>query len=119
METFHILHLAASWRTDVEITYDSEPPLSAQPVLPTIVQYSVLSNQTPPSNVRSSNGPSFRRPRIRAAAVQMVFASRTSQDFISPEQVTETEAWCGKALLEAMSKFEIEDDVRDQASIHA
>ncbi|TFY69657.1 hypothetical protein EVJ58_g311 [Rhodofomes roseus] len=38
----------------------------------------------------------------------MVFASRTSQDFITPETVAEIEAWSGRAVLEALVGFEIE-----------
>lgn len=52
------------------------------------------------------------RSVIRAAAAQMVFASRSSQDFISPEQVNEVEKWSGRGVLEALSKFDIPPEVR-------
>ena len=41
----------------------------------------------------------------------MVFASRTSQDFITPEMVAEIEAWSGRAVLEALIGFGIKPDV--------
>jgi hypothetical protein len=52
------------------------------------------------------------RSSIRAAAVQMVFASRSSsQEFITPEHVNKLEAWCGQAVLEALCATEIPQDV--------
>ncbi|KAK0217243.1 purine and uridine phosphorylase [Armillaria fumosa] len=47
---------------------------------------------------------------IRAAAAQMVFASRTSQDFITPQQVQDTERWTGKGVLEALIRMELAAD---------
>jgi uridine phosphorylase len=44
---------------------------------------------------------------IRAAAAQMVFAARLSKEFITPEQVTELEAWTGKGVLDALAKVEV------------
>lgn len=49
--------------------------------------------------------------RIRAAAVQMIFASRTSGEFISPDAVKELEAWSGKAALDALVGFDIPENV--------
>ena len=53
----------------------------------------------------------LRRSSIRAAALQMVFASRSSQDFITPEHVNKLEAWCGQAVLEALCATDIPQDV--------
>jgi len=50
------------------------------------------------------------RSSIRAAALQMVFASRSSQDFITPEHVNKLEAWCGQAVLEALCATDIPQD---------
>ena len=72
------------------------------------------SVQSPPFSVSSSDvegKPLVPPPRIRAAAAQMVFASRTSQDFITPEMVAEIEAWSGRAVLEALASFEIPAEV--------
>ena len=41
----------------------------------------------------------------------MVFASRSSQDFITPEAVAELERWSGMAILEALRNFEIHESV--------
>ena len=41
-------------------------------------------------------------PRIRAAAVHMVFANRMSSDFISPAAVENLQAWAGNAIFEAL-----------------
>lgn len=81
METYWVFHLAASWR-------GLPSPLPAQPVKDTLG-----------------------RPSIRAAAVQMVFASRSSQEFITPEHVTKLEAWGGQAVLEALCAMDISEDV--------
>lgn len=107
METFHIFHLAASW--DGRIT-SSEllPPLTTLPVLPEMSQPS--STQSPPLNVDSSQDPVC-KPKIKAAAVQMVFASRLSQDFITPEHVIQLENWTGQGVLEALKEFEIAPNV--------
>jgi uridine phosphorylase len=41
---------------------------------------------------------------IRAAAAQMIFASRTSQAFITPDQVSELEKWTGMVSLKFCQK---------------
>ena len=50
--------------------------------------------------------------KIRAASVHMIFAARLSQEFISPEHAHEVENWTGEAVLQALSKFDIETEVR-------
>jgi uridine phosphorylase len=52
------------------------------------------------------------KSRIRAASVQMVYAQRDSQEVITPEEVDDLEAWVGRAVLECLSKVDIEKDVR-------
>lgn len=47
---------------------------------------------------------------IRTGAVQMVFANRFSQDFITPEQVEILELWTGKAVCQALISIPIEGD---------
>lgn len=110
METFHIFHLAASWQgTDPE-TQAVPPPLATSPVQPDISQSQSPSTQASESTARKS--------RIKAAAAQMVFASRSSQDFITPEEVAELERWSGTAILEALKDFEIHDRVISKTSLH-
>jgi hypothetical protein len=96
METFHLLHLASCWRSPSVIPVSASPQLT-RPVLPTI-----------PVTQNDAVG---RQPAIKAAAAQLVFASRSSQEFITPQHVAELEAWTGQAVLDAVSTFEIENHV--------
>lgn len=89
METHHLYHLAACWGNHLGKDKSVPPPspLATGPVVPT------ASHPTaPPTPVALASPDSL----IRVAAAQMVFASRTSQDFIAPERVTETEQWTGQ-----------------------
>ena len=45
--------------------------------------------------------------KIRAAAVQMVFAARASRAFISPAQVKQLQTWVGRACLDTLAAFHI------------
>jgi uridine phosphorylase len=58
----------------------------------------------PVAAVPSSPRPTSRK-RIRAAAVQMIFAERTSRAFISPEQVETIQEGAARALLETLVKW--------------
>ena len=92
METFHLLHLAACWtgRTVTSRLTSSGIPLTTGPVSPVI-------SQTPnPTQLSAPAPPSLPNTIIRAAAVQMVFASRKSRDFITPREVEELERWTGQ-----------------------
>jgi uridine phosphorylase len=66
---------------------------------------------TPPSELADpvppvlSLPPPASRNRIRAAAVQMVFAERTSRAFITPEQVETLQEGAAKALLETLIRW--------------
>ncbi|KAF8641390.1 hypothetical protein AX16_010009 [Volvariella volvacea WC 439] len=91
METFHLFHLAACW-SNVPVTHSATPPpLSAAPVKPTTISEPQAAT-APATSVTAAANSSV----IRAAAVQMIFANRTSRDFITPEQVAELEHWTGK-----------------------
>lgn len=83
METFHLYHLAKNY-----------VPVKASTQLK-------VPDQTAPSP-----------PRIRAAAAQMIFASRLSKAFITPDQVLELETWSGRAILEALIGIDLPADVR-------
>ncbi|KAH7908138.1 purine and uridine phosphorylase [Hygrophoropsis aurantiaca] len=110
METFFIFHLAASWRGRVHGSSASFPPLTTRPVVPTSP-----SPRSAEANSTSTEAPGQasilheppEKPMIRAAAVQMVFASRSSQDFITPQEVAELEKWSGRGVLEALCGFHI------------
>ncbi|OCH88826.1 purine and uridine phosphorylase [Obba rivulosa] len=113
METFHILHLAASWPAFSHSASRVEPPLSALPVAPSIYPSHPPSTQDEPHgvSVAAPDGHVLHpRPRIRAAAAQMVFASRVSEAFITPQHVAEVEAWSGRAVLEALASFSIDSE---------
>ena len=114
METFHILHLAANWPSPARTKGTITPPVTTLPVAPSMTVPPLSSAQGQPPSVSKSNAdgkPLDPQPCIRAAAAQMVFASRTSQDFITPEQVAEIEAWSGRAVLEALVGFDIPAEV--------
>jgi len=103
METFHLFHLAACYHNvQASSSTTAPPPLTTTPVLPTTSQ----SPSRPHLNELVNSKDSV----IRAAALHMVFASRTSQDFITPEQVNELEAWTGRVVLNALSGFDIPED---------
>lgn len=114
METFHILHLAASWPGQARVEQTIKPPISTLPVTPVISPPPQPSSQGQPPSVSESDSHGdlmTPRPSIRAAAAQMVFASRTSQEFITPEQVVEIEAWSGRAVLEALTSLDLDQNV--------
>ena len=117
METYHIFHLAASWKYAADTAFPTiVPPLSTAPVSPSITSAHPPSTQADIFNAKGvSNEQSHKvaEPRIRAAAAHMVFASRRSQDFITPTQVEELEAWCGAAVLHALIHFDIPASVSD------
>ena len=91
METFHLYHLAACWKGRTLTTKAGSTPLTAGPVNPTI-------SQTTSSPTHLSQPAPLTLPNsvIRAAATHLVFASRKSQDFITPRQVAEVEKWTGQ-----------------------
>jgi len=63
-----------------------------------------LESADPSQPVPLSPGSGSRR-RIRAAAVQMIYAERNSRAFISPEQVEALQEGTAKALLETLIKW--------------
>ncbi|TFK70867.1 purine and uridine phosphorylase [Pluteus cervinus] len=60
-----------------------------------------------PTEVMPQSLVSTQNSVIRAAAAQMIFASRLSQDFITPADVKELEDWTGQAVLKALTQFPI------------
>ncbi|EAU87144.2 uridine phosphorylase [Coprinopsis cinerea okayama7 len=89
METFHLFHLAHCWSGhSAKNRPSATAPLTTGPVKPVMSQRETSSQPVP--------APASQDTVIKAAAVQMVFASRTSQDFIKPNEVSETERWTGQ-----------------------
>ncbi|KAG9311237.1 hypothetical protein JVU11DRAFT_8314 [Chiua virens] len=106
METYWIFHLAASWRSGLTPSPALNPRFAAGSLFPIATSLDPESALTAPPVMDT-----IPRPSIRAAAVQMVFASRSSREFITPELVTTLEAWCGQAVLEALCAMDIPLDV--------
>lgn len=85
METFHLYHLAACWnhRSMTPINFRSENPEFSPP--------NDLDGVPERAEISQHGG-----DVIKAAAALMVFAARTSQDFITPQEVEELERWVGQ-----------------------
>lgn len=92
METFHLFHLAACWTGRGHASSAADPPLATSPVSPSLAHAKPAA--VPPADTALLR---FEGTTIRAAGAHMVFASRRSRDFITPEQVNEVEAWTGQA----------------------
>jgi uridine phosphorylase len=105
METFWIFHLAASWRGVKQSSSAVNPPLATVPVVPAFSGIPSGTSEKVEVLLPSLDQDTSSRPVIRAAAAQMVFASRSSQAFISPDQVNELERWSGRGVLEALVNF--------------
>ncbi|QRW19801.1 Enoyl-(Acyl carrier protein) reductase [Rhizoctonia solani] len=85
METFHLYHLAKS--------------------------YTKLTKRLQNLSAGSMEVSMLHRGAIRASGVQMVFASRPTQEFITPDEVQNLERWVGQACLEALTQFEIAEEL--------
>lgn len=119
METFWIFHLAASWRGVAQSSSAVGPPLATSPVVPALSgKSSETRERIEVLDASLDEDTSSSRPVIRAAAAQMVFASRSSQAFITPEQVIEVEEWSGRGVLEALCGFDIPSNVGVRPSSH-
>ncbi|EDR06345.1 uncharacterized protein LACBIDRAFT_300491 [Laccaria bicolor S238N-H82] len=101
METFHLYHLARCWGGRTTPSTTQSTPLTTGPVRPVLSLPLTPISTVPPVLLASPNSV------IRAAAAQMVFASRTSQDFITPEEVSELEHWTGQGVLNALANLDI------------
>jgi len=89
METHHLYHLAACWSGRKTSEPAKPPPLATGPVRPS----SDGEPASQPVSIAPLAGPDT---FIKVSAAQMVFASRMSQDFITPEQVSTLEHWTGE-----------------------
>ncbi|KAI5115984.1 hypothetical protein M0805_004641 [Coniferiporia weirii] len=123
METFHLLHLASVWRPHKPRDETGAPtlPPTRLPVTPAISSSSISKPNGDSGRGADTSAPAFAfqkveeaalapSSRIRAAAVQMIFADRRSQDFIEPARVKALEAWSGRAVLDALSAFYIPEE---------
>jgi len=101
METFHLFHLAACWVNRTVFTDAGSTPLTTGPVTPVIAQSSG------PTHPLHRAPPPLPNSVIRAAGTHIVFASRKSQDFITPQQVEELENWTAQGILNALVNIDI------------
>jgi hypothetical protein len=134
METFHLLHLSNSWprrhpphvphhhkQTNGYASQEEEsapPPPTSMAAEPFILPSTTLSvgsdtEETilyPNAHTRAASNPTQAssngiHKRIIAAAVQMIFAERTSRAFISPQEVEVMQEGAAKGLLETLIKY--------------
>ncbi|KAF9451454.1 purine and uridine phosphorylase [Macrolepiota fuliginosa MF-IS2] len=107
MESFHLYHLAACWTGRTTAQSEGAPPLTTTAVQPVMVGPTSATQHSYANSLVSENS------IIRAAAVQMIFASRLSQDFIMPDQVAQLENWTGEAVLKALTGLGINHERLD------
>ena len=96
--------------TTAEVTNDPEEDLDAEETIlyPVSTKQSSRMNSnhaTPPTDTNPLPSLPTSKRRIRAAAVQMIFAERTSRAFISPEEVETLQEGAAKGLLETLFKW--------------
>ncbi|KAJ3532870.1 hypothetical protein NMY22_g7568 [Coprinellus aureogranulatus] len=104
METFHLFHLAKCWSGGQAEPPSPTIPLATGPVRPEV-------SKAPPTGDATLERPLAGRDTvIRAAAVHLVYASRTSQAFITPTEVNTLEDWTGLGVLTALANTEIPSD---------
>jgi uridine phosphorylase len=122
METFNLFHLAAMYRPvripDSLRQAPNSPflmtiPPTRLPASPSIVKTTLPNPFDKPPELTSTGGSSSpqrseptQHGRIYAAAVQMIFASRTSGAFITPEQVKSLEEWAGLMCLKTLARWQ-------------
>jgi len=107
METFHLFHLASVWKPITRTTSsqgtEGAIPSQDRPVR-TSVPEGQLSTSLPDYSSDIVHNP---ESRIRAAAVQMVYAQRNSLDVIEPQDSDRLEVWVGKAVLDCLTQVEL------------
>ena len=120
METFHLFHLASCWPRRSNLPRPgragpapapSHEPTEAHVVDPEVASATDAIPQSPSIPLVTA-ADVVTGPRIRAAAVQMIFADRSSQIFITPEQVYALENDVAIGLLEAIIAYDIPQEVR-------
>jgi len=120
METFHLLHLALCWprKSNPPPPGKPGPPPPPPPCEP--AEAHAVDSLVPPAtnpvpqslSIPHITAAEITGPRIRAAAVQMIFADRSSQTFITPGQVHALENDVAIGLLEAIIAYDIPEAVR-------
>ncbi|KIO16453.1 hypothetical protein M407DRAFT_246975 [Tulasnella calospora MUT 4182] len=116
METHHLFHLAAVYPkppSELPLKSTASRPVLTRPEGEISATGSAPKSETEQEHSRASRG------AIYATAIQMIFAQRQSQDFITPEEVVLRENWAGKACLEALVKFNVQSTQPDEGSVWA
>ncbi|KAL0579086.1 hypothetical protein V5O48_002928 [Marasmius crinis-equi] len=107
METHHLYHLAACWGKRNGGRAVANSPLTTGPVLPKALQAPSSQASGSLDEVGSLASPDT---VIKVSAAQMVFAARSSRDFITPEEVNKLEHWTGQGVLNALVETAISPD---------
>src|SRR5258708_5125801 len=113
METFHLLHLAHVFRpANIPSNDILTPNLKVSPTIPPtslpVQHITTVSRAGSSVPLRDQLNVSTRVPqqgRIYACSAQMVFASRTTNDFIAPGLVRTLQDWGGRSCMEALSSM--------------
>jgi uridine phosphorylase len=90
METFHLFHLATCWAGRSCRNETPALPLVQGPATEHDIPQETNAKFSLPSDDLAAND-----PVIKAAAALMVFAVRSSSEFITPEEVQLVEHWAG------------------------
>lgn len=108
METFHLFHLASIWSRSSSHSHAASS-LSLQPTLTVPPAHAPASTSHDEADARlaPTPHPTPTSSKIRAASVQMIFASRVSQEMITPDETRALEEWSGDAVMRALAQFPI------------
>lgn len=127
METFHLFHLSNHWPRPSRTTenhsgiptsesiLNSPPPTRSPTDLHIVPALGVLEDEGdetilyPSVLSRQEMAQATQGRKIRAAAVQMVFAERATKAFISPEQVEMLQEATARGLLETLVRWKTVD----------
>ncbi len=108
METHHLFHLSSVYSTRVPTVIEESSSLSHTVLIDEEAEFALACDPDlvvdAAPEFQGQQGPGV----IFAGAIQMVFAERRSQKFITPEEVDDRESWAGKACLETLASFQME-----------
>lgn len=113
MESHHLYHLASIYPSRPPTAPPQAPPPVSTPAILTreAGAYSIIgAHPAAPLSVlptELSESPSRITGGIYASSAHIIYAQRTSNDIISPEDAESRERWAGKACLEALKAFDV------------
>ncbi|KAG8883222.1 hypothetical protein FRB98_003225 [Tulasnella sp. 332] len=124
MESHHLYHLASIYPSRLP-SAPQVPSLTTTPAILTrepgayfiLGAHAAAPSFTLPTEL--SESPSRITGGIYASSVHIIFAQRTSSDFISPKDAESRERWAGKACLETLKAFDVKNTHPDESSVWA